>query len=432
VVKCLNKSTLQQIKKLVKSKAIEKIENLSLINNIIDHLFKDKRRIHERILWLGGSSIRSKLPYELKKYFKISLINNRLKTKFIFIMMGLKYDSLKVKNFKEFNKKWIYLKHRYSEGLENISITLRIEPKLLELLLKININRVKELLLNLFILEENKENLDLLFVQQSVNGISALAVDYFNLNELPSLELVHGVPCGPIEVGKTTKIAVYSQRDKTFLINHGVDKTKIVTTGCPNWDSFFDIKENQKTSEFLLLILDWILFTPSSSSYREIFEQVISMLKLIQNLDSEHLYIKLHPGQSEEEISYVKHLADMIGISKQVKVGRSGDIVDLLKRAKIVFTYSSSVGVEAILMKKPLIILDFFPNRQIEYEKYSGCLVAKNFQQLLMETNQILNNLDEYQRINEERLERTRRYFSDNLNGKSYKKVTTLCRDIRG
>lgn len=428
-VKNRNRSTFQQIRARMKSKIKTGIKNSSLINYIIDSLFKDGRKISVRILWLGGRSINSKLPHEIKKDFKISLLQNHSAYKLRFIIRGLKYDLLKLKDSQEFNKEWNYVKQQYSEGLTKIAVTVGLRTELLELILRINRNKFKQLLLSLCILEDNKHNLDLLLVQQSVIGVNVLAVDYFNRHGLPSLELLHGIPCR-LESGNTTKVAVYGQRDKIFLSNHGVDKTKIVTTGCPDYDNFFEFKEGQKTSEFLLLILDWILLTPSSRSHREVFEQVMNMFKLLQHLKSEQLVIKLHPTQSAKEMEYIQYLVRVTNLNKQVEVKRNVNITDLLKRAKIVFTHTTSVGVEALLMKKPLIVLDFFPNSKIEYEKYGGCMIAKNFQQLLMTTKQILKNVKKYRKNNIENVEKTRRYFSDDLEGKSYKKVADLCREM--
>lgn len=414
----------------IKSKIKAWMNNSHFVHYIVDQLFEDHRDKPNYMLWLGGRSLKSKLIDELKKEFKIFfLFQNSLIHRLSFAKRGIKCNLLKVKDHGKFNERYYSVEQQYEGGLKKIASLTGLKPKLLEIILEINRNKIKELLVTLCILQENEHNLSLLFVEQSVIGVQALAVDYFNQHGICSVELLHGIPAG-VRVGNTTKVAVYGQRDKSFLSDHGVPESKLVITGSPYYDKFFDIKEEEKSFEFFLLILDWILFVPSSRSHQEIFTQVMYMLKLLQHLENERLVIKLHPDQSKKELEYIHHIVSTTGVEKRVEVKRKTNLTELLKKAKIVFTYSSSVGVEALLMKKPLIVLDFFPDRKIEYEKYGGCVAVKNFKELLVSTRQISRNIDEYLKKNSRKIEQTRRYFSGDLTGESYKKVANLCREV--
>ena len=156
------------------------------------------------------------------------------------------------------------------------------------------------------------------------------------------------------------------------------------------------------------------------------------MIELVKILNSEQVVIKLHPGQTKEELRYVQHLVNIAKAQKQIKVKKNVNLTDLLRRAKIVLTYSSSVGVEALLLKKPLIVLDFWKGRTVEYEKYGGCLVATSFQELVKATKQIVNDIDGYQEKNAGKIEKTRRYFSGDLDGKASRNVAVLCKEMIG
>ena len=390
---------------------------------IIIKLFKDYKNKSENILWMGGRSYDSKLIDELEKNNKIFLLSQSSDDILNFKKREYKFNLLKLKNQKKFNKEWDYLQSQYEDGLNKIALKTGINKKILEIILKINKGMIKDLFLTLIVLEDNKHNIDLLIVEQSVIGKQALAVDFFNKNKIPSIEVLHGVPC-VVEVGKTDKIAVYGERDKSFLSNHGVDESKIKITGCPYYDRVFKIKNNEKKYDFLLLILSWISFVPSSRSYKEIFIQTTYMLKLMKHFQNEKLIIKLHPGQSIKEMEYIHHLIENItDIKNRVKVVKNVDLFMLLKDAKIVYNRCSSVGVEALLMKKPLIVLDFFSRCPINYGKYGGCLVAKNYEELILATEEILKDVHNYLKKNSENIKRTRRYFSGDLKGGSYKKV---------
>jgi hypothetical protein len=396
-----------------------------MLDRIIIKLFKDYKNKPGNILWMGGRSYKSKVINELKKNYKIFLLPQFSGGKLAFLKRGYRFELLKLKNNEKFNKKCDYLINQYEKGLEKIAFITDINKKLLEIILKINKNILKDLLLTLIILEDNKKNIDLLIVEQSVIGKQALAVDFFYKNKIFSIEVLHGVP-GVIEVGKTDKIAVYGQRDKSFLNAHGVEKSKIVITGCSYYDRIFNIKEKEKNYDYLLLI-------PVESPYLRglLFKQIINVLNLLKHFQDERLVIKLHPAENEKALEYIRNLAkNIIKDKNRVKVTKEGDVIDLLKNAKIVYVFSSSVGVEALLMKKPLIILDYLPNRPYNYEKYGGCLVVKDYKNLELSTEKILKDVHGYLRENNENIEQTRRYFSGDLKGESYKNVARLINEM--
>ena len=430
-VKKMNKDNLG-----VKTKLKEWIKNNNtIVNYIFDRffmvLFKDYQNKSGNILWMGGRLWDSKLINELEKYNKIFLLSQLNGGKLGFAKRKYKFDLLKQKNNWNFNKKCDFLINQYEKGLRKIAFITGINIKLLEIFLKINQKVIKDLLITLFILEDNKDTVDLLIVEQSVIGRQALAVDFFYQNKILSIEILHGIP-GVVAVGKTSKIAVYGQRDKLFLSSRGVNESKIEILGCPYYDRIFKIKKEEKKYKFLLLVLTWIHYLPSLNSHEKIFRMVDIMLKLLQKFQHEKLIIKLHPGQSKKEVEYIKHLVkNIIHIKNRVEVVKDVDTISLLKDAKIVYNYRSCVGVEALLMKKPSIILDLFAVRgTIEYEKYDGCFVAKNYNDLAFYTERILKDVHEYLKKNNENIERTRRYFSGDLKGESYKKVAKLINEM--
>lgn len=397
-----------------------------IFDGIIIKLFKDYKSKSGNILWMGGRSYDSKVINELEKSNKIFLLPQFSGGKLGFIKRKYKFDLLNLKNREKFNKKWDYLKNQYEEGFNKIGFITGINKKILEIILKINQEVIKDLLMTLFILEDNKGTVDLLIVEQSVVSRQALAVDFFNKNKLPSIEIVHGVP-GVIEVGKTDKIAVYGQRDRSFLSDHGIEKAKIKITGCPYYDRIFNIKEKEKNYDFLLLI-------PESSPYlrKLLFKQINEMLRLLKYFKKEKLVIKVHQGESsKKEVEYARHLVKTIlKEENRVKVTANEDVINLLKNTKIAYVRSSSVGVEALLIKKPLIVLDSIQKRPYNYEKYGGCLVAKNYKDLEMSTEKILKDVHGHLKENNENIEKIRRYFSGDLKGESYKNIAMAINEM--
>jgi len=226
------------------------------------------------------------------------------------------------------------------------------------------------------------------------------------------------------------EIAVNGKRDKFFYTNHGVDSQKVVITGAPRYDKFFHIRKQQKKYNHLLLILDWVAFSSSSQTSMDIFKQVMCILRLLEQLKKVKLIIKLHPTQTESELMYVRSLVFKNNYYKKyVEVVKDSDITELLKKASIVFTHTSSVGLEALLMKKPVIILDILSGFKPVYKGYSGFLIAGDFNQLLVLTKKVLKDIDEYLKSNSKNIKKTIKYFYDDSKGESYKRVANLARD---
>jgi len=408
----------------------EKIKSSNIVWNIQSIFFHDYRKNVHNLLWMGGRSTNSLLPEELRKDFKFFFLENDLNRKVYFLKKRIKFNVLKLQDQENYIYTWHKIENEYNKMLNKIAFKMGVKYNQVDMLLKYIKIKLKYLFVTLCVLEENIKNLELLFVAHSLNGEMGLAVDFFKKHKLPTIEIIHGVP-GGFEYNKNiSKIAVNGKRDMLFYANHGVDSQKVVVTGCPRYDKFFHIRKKQKKYNHLLLILDWIAFSSSSRTSMDIFKQVMCMLRLLDQLKKVKLIIKLHPLQTESELMYVRSLVFKNNYYKEyVEVVKDIDTNELLKTASIVFTHSSSVGLEALLMKKPVIILDILSGFKSIYKGYNGFLIVKDFDKLLILTRKILKDIDEYLRSNSKNIKKTIKFFYDDSKGESYKRVADLARD---
>lgn len=398
---------------------------------VISCFYKDNRKnVHNILSLVDERTMSSQLHKELRKDFKIFIFGNRLSFKKSFIKRMIKFNVLKLKNHKRFIKINLFIEHQYEKVINKVAVKIGIRQEQAKILLTPISAKLRNLSLCLSILEDNSQNINLLISMSSIFNTMGLAVDFFKKHKLHSIELIHGLPLGFVYNKSVSKIAVYGQRDKLFYAKHGVNSQKVVTTGCPRYDKFFYIRKEQRKYNYLLLILDWVSFSSSQNTTRIIFQQVMCMLELLKKINDVKLIIKLHPRQHGNEIKYIKSLVFKGDkYKKYVKIVKNNDITDLLKKASIVFTHSSSVGLEALLMKKPVIILDVSPGFKPVYKGYSGFLIAKDFDQLIMLTKKVLKDIDEYLRLNSKNIEKTIKFFYADLKGESYKRVADLAKD---
>jgi len=158
-----------------------------------------------------------------------------------------------------------------------------------------------------------------------------------------------------------TITAVYGKEDRDFLIKEGnYPKENIVITGNQRYDFLPErIKEYDKKEIISELGLDdgkrTVLFITSPfSSDNNIKTLMNEIFNEISSLDNIQLIIKVHPTENErlyeESAKRFKNL--------DFKVIKNKNMFELLYVSDIAITTYSTAGLEAMIMKKPLIVIN--------------------------------------------------------------------------
>lgn len=362
---------------------------------------KKQKTFQKKIIFMGNRSFYIPLLKKINEDFNICVYDFDYIRKLKLIKAGIQFETLRIPDI---NIKKI--KRLYDKLMFEISNIIGINILFLKEVVEFNLFEKIYLTYKLLVFN-NITNDYILYVEQSIYGKERLAVDYFNRNNYKSLELLHGVPSS-VEVGETTKVAIFGERDYNYLSSNGISSDKLSITGNPNFIKYYKKNYNLK-KEYLLLILDWIKFLPSKRSNYENYKQITLILELLKKFKNEKLVIKLHPSQSLSEEKYIKNIINHYNLEKRVEIKRKEDILEVLKNAKIVYNNNSTVGVEAMLLEKDLIILDFFSHRKIEYEKFNACYIVKNYDELIKKTRSVLS---EKSSIKKRNYNQTKSYFN--------------------
>lgn len=152
-----------------------------------------------------------------------------------------------------------------------------------------------------------------------------------------------------------TKFCVMSQSIKDTLMQNGVDEKNIVITGQPAFD-FLNLKNKNANAMNIKqrLGLDLnkkILMWATQKTKDE--ERILNILLDIQKKHPEHqLIIKLHPNENTGmfQRALERSNADAMIIKT--------DLHDLIIASDLVITEYSTVGLEAILLDKPLMTIN--------------------------------------------------------------------------
>lgn len=244
---------------------------------------------------------------------------------------------------------------------------------------------------------------------------------------------------GPIQKSKDHRnydyaIVSSSEIRPFYAEGFGIAEEKVVATGVPRTDVFFDaeykdIMQKQLYQNYPQLKgKKVILFAPTfrgngklSASYpREQFEPV----KFMECLSEDYaLVIKHHPFVQMEYDIPVKWEERILDLSKE------SEINDLLFITDILITDYSSVVFEAALLRIPMLMYAFDLRQYIasrdfyyDYDFFVPGKIVENFKELVEAIKK-----EDYE---QEKLENFRTRFFDDLDGKSTERVVKLIYNI--
>ncbi|WP_078430390.1 CDP-glycerol glycerophosphotransferase family protein [Alkalihalobacterium alkalinitrilicum] len=219
------------------------------------------------------------------------------------------------------------------------------------------------------------------------DSLSRSIVAVASLNGVPSICMQHGLIVreeGYFPV-LTTKQAVYGEFEKKWYLSKGVLEQQIEIIGHPRFDEIFTKQYNNTLDRKLRLNTrkKWVLLATQPSDRSK-------WLKLISCLMKDHsieIIIKPHPL----EINNGDYLDYKILGSKYTRIKLISKnrihLYEILSNVDIVVVNASTVGLEAILMGKPVAILkndttDYY-DKLGEFVQSNPNLLAENIKRVL-------------------------------------------------
>jgi UDP-N-acetylglucosamine 2-epimerase len=220
------------------------------------------------------------------------------------------------------------------------------------------------------------------------------------------------------------KIAVFDDYYKKVFIKINNNAEKIVVTGNPSWDKINEINISKKELYFKLNIPNKkiIVLATTHIPWDLKFGMAYSTLKAMNHFKNYHIVIKMHP---EEEPEFYNKIAKKLNI-KITLVNDIKMLHPLIKYSELVIITDSTVGLETILLDKPLIdlslnIIPFFN----DYVKKEAALSVRNEKELVPAIKSIINNINTQKNLKKNR----KKYIYDHnykQDGKASKRIVNL------
>ena len=160
-----------------------------------------------------------------------------------------------------------------------------------------------------------------------------------------------------------TKMAVNGEYTKNLFIKQGVSPGKLVVIGQPRYDIITQRKFNKESiykqlavpdgKGIIVLATQWFV---ESKLWKEEDRKkfILDVVKAMEGFPDKQLVIKLHPMENIEE--YEKILRE---IDSNTIICRDIAIYELLHACEILMTVRSTTALEAMILDKPVITLEF-------------------------------------------------------------------------
>ena len=245
-----------------------------------------------------------------------------------------------------------------------------------------------------------------------VTSVERVIFELAKKYNIPTLDVQHGLMGDKKgrEIIYACYVAVWGKETKKKLIEWGNSPNSIFVTGNYNFDNFpdrFNFISRKALCRQLKIdptqdIFIWatgVYFAhdlPYVSSTRTRDEGEIifrALLKLLQKFTDKQLVVKVHP--MEDENGYQNILADFPHLKNRVKIIKKVPLYSLLKESKLLLTRGSTVDLETMLFKKPIIAMNFIKNSDFFYKpslSKQAILVVNKKEKLVGAVQDILSN----------------------------------------
>jgi hypothetical protein len=178
---------------------------------------------------------------------------------------------------------------------------------------------------------------------------------------IPSLVVQHGATLGDFGYVPlyATQFAAWGEISKQWLIARGVSPERIVITGSPRLDNLADNKKFGLTREDFCSQLSlppsglWVLWAMDPITKQENAAILKVLLDVVNRIEWCYLIIRPHPGSPQ-----TAWISRFVNSQKHVVISSPEyPLYEILKAVDAVIIQDSTVGLEAMALDKPVIVL---------------------------------------------------------------------------
>ncbi|MFC2004691.1 UDP-N-acetylglucosamine 2-epimerase [Chloroflexota bacterium] len=154
------------------------------------------------------------------------------------------------------------------------------------------------------------------------------------------------------------KLATSGEKMRHMYLESGLEPERVVATGIAHFDGLFNRDKGKDRQILLNHGIDpdkqFIIFATDVLPMNEAESMLAGVIDAIQKIKDIHLVVKVHP---REEVGPFQTIVERYHIPS-LQVVKDIDLYALLCNCQLVITKGSTVALEAMMIGKPVIILD--------------------------------------------------------------------------
>lgn len=215
----------------------------------------------------------------------------------------------------------------------------------------------------------HEESPDIIITMEDVTPVHRTIVSVAKKHGIPTLVIQHGMTArdmGGLHVMPTIadKQAVWGKISKEWSITRGVKPERLVITGNPRYDALakkkmeFDTEKaildlNIDPSKGIIMLATQPYVGFSAHNSPRMNELLLrGVLSAMKELPDKQLIIKLHPAEND---SLTKAISEETGLTPIITHQYLNEIITI---SDLVMVFNSGVGLEAMILDKPVITIN--------------------------------------------------------------------------
>lgn len=282
------------------------------------------------------------------------------------------------------------------------------------------------------------ERINMIIAFTDVLEFEKTAVVIGNSMGLPTLVLQHGVTGGDIGYVPLTadRMAVWGRISKDWMIRRDTNPDRLFVTGCPKFDllpqSSVAKEEFRRKLKLIpdknLIVLATEPFGGDTSIEKEEEPEMLFriVLEAMREFPEIQFVIKPHPS---EDVRFYKAIAKEM--KAKVRVTKNVNLYELLSACDILMTGTSTVGLEAMMLGKPVIFMNLTGRSDpVPYAESGAAIGVYKPKEIAPAIRSILEDPQANKNLETHRKKFLPEYVYIKSNGKASKRVANLVKQM--
>ncbi len=228
-----------------------------------------------------------------------------------------------------------------------------------------------------------------IFVGNSITLVGNIIGHLAEKRNIRTVCIMHGRLNEYLEFSKFDYFYLFGEKDKQKILKKGIPESKLIVSGSPRIDSFFN-KKKQGTSKNEIVILVALSGPGHSITVQHHIETLKVLFVAAKRFPELKFYFKLH---RKDHVDYYQEL-DALANTSIIKYGDltvSENIYDWISESEMLITGASTSALDAMLMKCPVITIDLMGHlSDVDFISERISIHSKNEDELILNINKLL------------------------------------------